>query len=164
MLQASTTLGEDKALIAREDRDEWLRRAAALAEEGLRVLALAEATIPIDAVPAYESLNFLGLVGFRDPPRIDVKEAIADCRRAGIRVVMVTGDHAVDRANHRRDARARRARSSILVEGRELEALAALGERERERVLAAQVFARVTPAAEARPRAGSINQRARSWP
>jgi P-type Ca2+ transporter type 2C len=146
VLQAATTFGEEKSVIAREDRDEWLRRAAALAEEGLRVLALAEATIPLEAVPAYERLNFLGLVGFRDPPRIDVKEAIADCRRAGIRVVMVTGDHASTARTIAEMLGLAAPGASILVEGRELEALAALGERERERVLQAQVFARVTPA------------------
>ena len=146
VLQASTTLGEEKTLIAREDRDEWLRRAAALAAEGLRVLALAESTIPLEAVPAYESLNFLGLVGFRDPPRIDVKEAIADCRHAGIRVVMVTGDHASTARTIAEMLGLAAPGTTILVEGRELEALAALGERERARVLAAQVFARVTPA------------------
>jgi Ca2+-transporting ATPase len=146
VLQASTTLGGEKTLIAREDRDEWLRRAAALAEEGLRVLALAESTIPLEAVPAYESLNFLGLVGFRDPPRIDVKEAIADCRHAGIRVVMVTGDHASTARTIAEMLGLAAPGTTILVEGRELEALTALGERERARVLAAQVFARVTPA------------------
>jgi Ca2+-transporting ATPase len=146
VLAVSATLGEDKAPIAREDRDEWLRRAVALAEEGLRVLALAEATIPLDATPAYEALNFLGLVGFRDPPRIDVKEAIADCKRAGIRVVMVTGDHASTARTIAEMLGLTSPKDSIVVEGRELEALAALGERERARVLAAQVFARVTPA------------------
>jgi P-type Ca2+ transporter type 2C len=146
VLKASTTLGEDEAPIAREGRAEWLRRVAALAEEGLRVLALAEASIPLDAVPAYESLNFLGLVGFRDPPRIDVKDAIADCRRAGIRVVMVTGDHASTARTIAEMLGLAPRGASILVEGRELETLTALGELERERVLAAQVFARVTPA------------------
>ena len=78
-----------------DERKAWLDRAATLAEEGLRVLALAEKTIPATADPSYDRLGFLGLVGFRDPPRPEVKEAIADCRQAGIRVVMVTGDHAV---------------------------------------------------------------------
>jgi Ca2+-transporting ATPase len=146
VLEASVTLGPEMVPIDRETRDEWLRRAVALAEEGLRVLALAEATIPLDATPAYEALNFLGLVGLRDPPRIDVKEAIADCKRAGIRVVMVTGDHASTARAIAEMLGLTSRKDSIIVEGRELEALAALGERERARVLAAQVFARVTPA------------------
>ncbi len=146
VLAASTTLGETRDRLAKEDRAEWLRRASALAAEGLRVLALAESTIPSDAAPAYEALNFLGLVGFRDPPRIDVKEAIARCRGAGIRVVMVTGDHASTARAIAEMLGLAAPGAAILVEGRELEALGALGERERERVLAAQVFARVTPA------------------
>ena len=58
VMEASTTLGEDRTHISGEEREEWLRRAGALAAEGLRVLALAEATIPLEAIPAYESLNF----------------------------------------------------------------------------------------------------------
>jgi len=146
VLAASTTFGESEAPLTGEDRDEWLRRASALAAEGLRVLALAESTLPADAAPAYEALNFLGLAGFRDPPRIDVKEAIAECRAAGIRVVMVTGDHASTARVIAEMLGLAAPGAAIVVEGRELEALGALGERERERVLAAQVFARVTPA------------------
>ena len=40
-------------------------------------------------------MTFVGLIGLEDPPRADVPHAISDCQRAGIRVVMVTGDHAV---------------------------------------------------------------------
>ena len=96
VLAVSTSIAEGaKAGLSTEEREEWLHQAAALAEDGLRVLALAEKTIPAKKLPRYEELTFLGLVGFRDPPRIEVKQAIADCRQAGIRVVMVTGDHAV---------------------------------------------------------------------
>ena len=110
------------------------------------MLALAEKTIPAKKLPSYEELTFLGLVGFRDPPRMEVKQAIADCRQAGIRVVMVTGDHAVTARKIAESVGIVEPSNCILVEGRELEALGALGEQERRRVLAAQVFARVTPA------------------
>ena len=147
VLFASTTISKDGgAAIGAEERDEWLRRAAALAEEGLRVLALAEKSVSLEAILSYEGLGFLGLVGFRDPPRLDVREAIADCRQAGIRVVMVTGDHAVTARTIAENLGIAEPGTCIMVEGRELEALGALGEQERRRVLAAQVFARVTPA------------------
>jgi len=146
VLDAATTMGaEAKSPLGTELREDWLRHAVSLAEDGLRVLALAEATIPLGAAPAYEDLTFLGLVGFLDPPRAEVKEAIADCRQAGIRVVMVTGDHAIT-AKKIAEALGIAEPSDGIIEGRELEALAALGEHERRRVMATPVFARVTPA------------------
>jgi Ca2+-transporting ATPase len=146
VLDASATIGsEAKALLGTEAREDWLRHAASLAEDGLRVLALAEASIPLDAMPDYEDLTFLGLVGFRDPPRIEVEEAIADCRQAGIRVVMVTGDHAIT-AHKIAEGLGIAEPGDSIVEGRELEMLGALGEHERRHLLATPVFARVTPA------------------
>ena len=146
VLAAATTIGgKAGTALSEEGREEWLRRAAALAEDGLRVLALAENTIPLEAIPKYQGLSFLGVVGFRDPPRVGVKQAITDCRRAGIRVVMVTGDHAVTAQRIAEDLGIAEPGSES-IKGRELQALGALGELERQRVLAAQVFARVTPA------------------
>ncbi|MBI4184987.1 MAG: cation-transporting P-type ATPase [Proteobacteria bacterium] len=66
-----------------------------LAAEGLRVLALAYRLLPAAApVPADEAeLVFLGLVGFEDPPRAGVAEAIRTTRDAGLKVIITTGDH-----------------------------------------------------------------------
>jgi Ca2+-transporting ATPase len=132
-------------VLSEEKREEWLRRAEVLAEDGLRVLALAEKTIPLEVIPKYQDLSFLGVVGFRDPPRVGVKRAITDCRQAGIRVVMVTGDHAAT-AQRIAEGLGIAEPGTGSIEGRELVALGALGEQERQRVLAAPVFARVTPA------------------
>ncbi len=64
-----------------------------MAEAGLRVLAFAHCAVP-DGMPADESgMTLDGLVGLEDPPRIEVPEAVARCVSAGIRVIMVTGDH-----------------------------------------------------------------------
>ena len=69
---------------------------SAMAALGLRVLALAYRDVDsgIDHDHLEESLTFAGLVGLNDPPRSEVPVAIAQCRSAGIKVVMVTGDHA----------------------------------------------------------------------
>ena len=71
--------------------------ADALAEQGFRVLAIAKAIYPTDQTwPEIQhdfDFEFIGLVGLEDPVRQDVPAAVAACQRAGIRVVMITGDH-----------------------------------------------------------------------
>ncbi len=69
-----------------------------MAERGLRVVAIAARDagpggMPESADSAERHLSLLGLVGIEDPPRAGVADSIAACRRAGIRVAMVTGDH-----------------------------------------------------------------------
>ncbi|NEZ03461.1 HAD-IC family P-type ATPase [Wenzhouxiangella sp. XN201] len=81
--------------------DTWRTRLDDLAGDGLRILALAErhAGTPIDSIDDEHTLGkdfcLLGLVGFADPPRAEVPQSIRACREAGIRVKMITGDHAV---------------------------------------------------------------------
>jgi len=84
-------------------RAEWEEKIQKAAAEGQRVLALARCSVPaetqaiaIDTLPRYFEL--LGMVGIIDPPREEAIAAIADCLRAGIRVKMITGDHAITAA------------------------------------------------------------------
>lgn len=79
------------------DLSHWHERAEAMASRGLRVLALAErkeSRDEIDSTTLESGLAFLGLVGLIDPPRPEAIAAVAECRAAGIRVKMITGDHA----------------------------------------------------------------------
>jgi len=72
------------------------QRVDALAREGLRVLGVARATGDPDSLPESQrdfAFRFCGLIGFADPLRPEVKDAVAECRSAGIRVVMITGDY-----------------------------------------------------------------------
>ena len=73
-----------------------LERAAGMAERGQRVIAFAEkrmASIPTSQDEAESDLTFLGLAGLLDPPRAEVREAIQSMQGAGIRSLMITGDH-----------------------------------------------------------------------
>jgi P-type Ca2+ transporter type 2C len=77
------------------------QQADTLARAGIRVLGVAQATIVGVVMPQTKSssprdfsFEFMGLVGFADPLRSNVPAAVAECRSAGIRVVMITGDYA----------------------------------------------------------------------
>ena len=117
---------------------------AAMASAGLRVLGVAQATFPAMALPGKQhdfDFVFLGLVALEDPVRPEVPQAIAECHRAGIRVVMITGDHPATAVSIARQAGL--AANGEPVTGAALdamddEALAA-------RLAQAQVFCRVRP-------------------
>lgn len=80
-------------------RRQWAELVSQLANEGMRVIAIASKQRQSSDEEPYEDLVFLGLVGLRDPARADVAEAIAACHGAGIDVAIVTGDHAVTAVN-----------------------------------------------------------------
>ncbi|WP_052341579.1 cation-translocating P-type ATPase [Salinarimonas rosea] len=81
------------------DRDEWERRIEALSADGMRVLAVArrsgEGVDRLSEETVEGGLALLGLVGMIDPPRESATDAVRKCLAAGIRVKMVTGDHAL---------------------------------------------------------------------
>ena len=121
-------------------RAEWSARVEQLGHHGLRVLACAsKSSARVDAAP-YDDLTFLGLIALEDPARADVTHAIQDCRRAGIRVVMVTGDHAV---TARSIGRAVGLASNKVVEGRHMEKVIAGTHAD---LIEVGIFARVNPA------------------
>lgn len=73
------------------------KKVTLMAEEGLRVLGVAKASFQEMELPGKQHdfvFNFLGLIGFLDPVRPQVKTAVQECYEAGIRVVMITGDYA----------------------------------------------------------------------
>jgi Ca2+-transporting ATPase len=142
LASAQRVLSENGATALDEaGRSEWLARVDELGHQGLRVLACAmRHDSSADGRP-FEDLTFVGLVGLEDPPRADVPEAIGACRTAGIRVVMVTGDHAVTARSIGRAVGLGEA-ASHAIEGAELGQLMA---GDNGQLLAAGIFARVNP-------------------
>ena len=126
-------------------RQEIQEQNATFSSQGLRVLAFAEKVIGEDRPLGLEDendLTFVGLIAMMDPPREESAPAVADCRRAGIRPVMITGDHKVT-------ASAIAKQIGILqegdraIEGAELEHMT--DEQLREEVKSISVYARVSP-------------------
>ncbi len=125
-----------------------LAAAEAMAADGYKVLAVAtRGAVPPGAglAAALQDLTLLGLVGFIDPLRPEARGAVAACRRAGIAVKMVTGDHAATALAIARQLGIADGPGSV-VTGRDLAAVAPDDRAASARLAAASVFARVEPA------------------
>ncbi|MCA1769938.1 MAG: HAD-IC family P-type ATPase [Halomonas sp.] len=133
--------GEDSEL----DVELWEERIHDLSARGLRVLALAEKRVSdvheLTDEHAEEELVLLGLVGLLDPPRDEAVEAVKDCLAAGIRPVMITGDHAVTALAIARQLGF--AHTERAISGREIEAMS--DDELEETILDVDVFARASP-------------------
>lgn len=118
-----------------------------MADEALRVLAIAYLDIPnlpskIDTETVEKKLIFIGLIGMIDPPREGVKEAVATCKKAGIKTVMITGDHIITAKAIAKDLGILRG-SDLAITGEELDKIPqAVLQRN---IMNYSVFARVTP-------------------
>jgi Ca2+-transporting ATPase len=126
------------------ETDEVMSRVSRMATRGLRVLGVASAAAPKTGLPDFPAefhCTFLGLLGFEDPVRPAVPDAIRECVAAGIRVVMITGDYPVTARSIARQIGL--PHPDECVTGSELDAM---DESElRQRVQTARIFARVVP-------------------
>lgn len=118
-----------------------------MAEKALRVIAVAYAdvdTIPttIDTFTIEKNLTFVGLIGMIDPPRVGVKEAVETCRRAGIKTVMITGDHIITAKAIARELGILR-QTDKAITGAELDKIPQ--DRLEKEIRSYSVFARVSP-------------------
>ena len=98
-------VGEETRPLSDERRAEILKGNEELAREALRTLGVACRSLPADAFEADEvderveqNLVFAGLIGMIDPPRAEAREAVARAKAAGIRPMMITGDHPITAA------------------------------------------------------------------
>ena len=131
--------------ISNEDRTKTEQKILEMSEEGLRVIAVAtmkpqsDKDIPNKIIDC--SLTLLGLIGMADPPRESVKNDIAVCNRAGIRVVMITGDNGITAASIAR--KIGMPNSDHIITGDMLNEMS--DEELREKVKDVSIFSRVVP-------------------
>ncbi|MBB1286857.1 HAD-IC family P-type ATPase [Flavisolibacter sp. BT320] len=125
-------------------RAEWIQKAEEYAASGHRMIAVAYRKIERRPIALTENLVFLGLVGMIDPPRPEVLSAVNDCKTAGIKVVMITGDHP-STAQYIGNQLGISHNGEIPINGREMKEYEGLTEEEKQRWLRTSVFARVNP-------------------
>lgn len=124
----------------------WLKKADDLAKKGLRILAFAYSEIDHPKANFFNNLTFIGFIGFIDPPRYDIENSIKTCKDAGIRVVMVTGDHLETAKTIAKKTGLVENEASVALHGTELSDGMKNNSAEIEKILGCNIFARVSPA------------------
>ena len=98
---ASIQFGNEVRTITKEDKEKIEAQNQSFSRQGLRVLGFAYKAVSAEEELSLEDendLTFLGLIAMMDPPREESMAAVAECKRAGIRPIMITGDHKVTAA------------------------------------------------------------------
>ncbi|MDP9079384.1 MAG: cation-transporting P-type ATPase [Bacteroidota bacterium] len=129
-----------------ESRNAILLKSEKMAASGLRVLAFAyRSDNMLNAHNYLSDLVYTGMAGFLDPPRTDIKGAILSCRNAGIKVVMITGDHPQTALNIAHKVGLIDEGDKAVIAGKELPKAELLTKEWLQRILATAVFARASP-------------------
>jgi P-type Ca2+ transporter type 2C len=147
VLKASTRiLSEELKELDLDDalRDKIIEINQNLAGKGLRMMAMARKQSDTIQDDPYSSLTFLGLVGLLDPPRKGVKEVIAELNKAGIRVVMVTGDQHKT-AEYIGNVLGLGGKDELVIQGQDLGSTDDLNSEKHRNILNSSIFARITP-------------------
>lgn len=83
----------EKVMFFSENNDKYIMQNKDLSSRGFRVISICDGKVNSTNIDEVDKLTFIGMVGFIDPVRDDVKNSISECMSAGIKVVMITGDH-----------------------------------------------------------------------
>lgn len=129
------------------NKEAILKQNEELSSNGYRVIALCDGEVPAKekySEKDIQKLNFVGLVGFIDPVRKEAIPAIEKCTKAGIKVLMITGDHALTAASIAKDLKIIKSREEV-VNGSDLDFYIDDDKKFDEFIKDKKVFARVTP-------------------
>lgn len=145
VLQESDKLmtdGEEKILT---NHNYWKEKNNELAAKGERTLAFAYSVIDHPEDQFFHNLIFIGCISFLDPPRADIKAALATCQSAGIKVIMVTGDHPETAKNIAEQVGLAKEKEPMVLHGNAIGNVNNLDKNEIDNLLKTNVFARVSP-------------------
>jgi Ca2+-transporting ATPase len=131
--------------IGEEGKRKFLKINEEMGAKGLRVLAVARKKVNSKDTKPYEDLNFVGLIGMLDPPRDDVPEAIETCKKAGIRVIMATGDQPYTARNIGLEIGLIDEHNKKIMHGESLKNFEEMSDKEWSDYLDFSIFARVSP-------------------
>lgn len=137
--------GQRTVEFTNEQKGSWTTRANELAGEGMKVIGVAFKESNSQDNQLLDNLCFVGLLGLLDPPRADVFRALEECKSAGIKVVMMTGDHPATAQNIALQLRLIARKDEEAIHGGKMQDYAQIDAREKVRWLNAHVFARVSP-------------------
>jgi len=138
--------GESEKELTDGDRKKIIAESEKMAAEGLRVLAFAyKEDKEINKEDFLNSLVYTGMIGFLDPPRLDIKDAILSCRNAGIKVVMITGDHPMTALNIAKKVGLVDDAEQKVITGNDLPDMVSVTDEWEKKILGTAVFARTTP-------------------
>lgn len=141
-LQSGTATEE----LTKEKRKNILSESEKMAADGLRVLAFAfKEEAEIDKDDYLNSLVYTAMIGFLDPPRMDIKDAILSCRKAGIKIVMITGDHPLTALNVAKKVGLIEPNDQNAITGSDIPSMESLSDEWNKKILSTAVFARTTP-------------------
>lgn len=131
----------------KKTRDEHHQLSETMAAEGLRTLAFAYHKTPGKPEKNFvgKNLTYLGLIGFLDPPRMDVRSSLQTCRDAGIKVIMITGDHPATALTIAKQVGLVEEDETLVLTGEDLPSGKKASKAVREKLMDCRVFARVSP-------------------
>ena len=135
----------EKIMKFSKEKEIYRKQNQELTSKGYRVIALANGKVKGTKEKDITNLEFLGMVAFIDPVREDVKDSIKECKGAGIKVVMITGDHPLTALAIAKDLGLCQTKEEVAT-GEDIEKYRQLGEKEFDKFVSCiRVFSRVTP-------------------
>lgn len=138
--------GEKIIKLNESNRKLILAESEKMSAGGLRVIAFAyRDDKALNKDNFIDELTYVGMIGFLDPPRLDIKDAITECRKAGIKVVMITGDHPMTALNIAKKVGLVDEDEENVINGKDLPEMEVLSAKWKKIILNTAIFARTTP-------------------